>query len=118
MYIDKTYGLYIMTSFDGPFIFGYVGTPINVVIPTSIYDLTIKCIGGCYGFGCFALPFHNCQTLESIRIPKNVDLFVPLPSHPFMNCDNLKYVYYPKVTNVYMPRFDLILPDVEIIYYD
>ena len=117
MSIDGSYGLQIMSNPFEVFIYGYVGTPVNVILPTSFKGNPIKNIGGGYGYGSQALPFKNCKTLESIRIPKNMDIYVCGEAHPFIGCSNLKYIYFPKVTHS-TPNFKEILPDVEIIYYD
>ena len=115
---DGSYGLQIMSNSFDAFIYGYVGTPINVIIPTNIDGKFIKSIGGGYGYGSQAMPFTNCETLESIIIPKDVDIFVRIPNHPFIGCSNLKYLYFPKNTNIATPNFQLIAPNAEIIYYD
>ena len=117
MSIDGSYGLQIMSNTLEVFIYGYVGTPVNVIVPSSFQGRPITSIGGGYGYGIPVMPFENCETLESIRIPKNMDIYVCGDAHPFIGCSNLKYIYFPKITHS-TPNFKGILPDVEIIYYD
>ena len=111
MSVDRTYGLQIMTSYSGTFIFGYAGTPVNVIIPTSIYDISIESIGGAYGFGSVALPFKNCQTIETIFIPEPIGSY-----NEAFRGSSLKKAYF-KQGDPSADYFSKHNPDVEIFYY-
>jgi hypothetical protein len=109
--IDKTYGLQILKHNLGLFIYGYIGTPVNVVIPTSINGTPITTIGGEYGLGCVALPFKNCQTIESILIPEPIGSY-----NDAFRGSSLKKAYFKEGDNS-AEFFSSHNPDVEILYY-
>ena len=88
---DKSYALEIINTNFGatsPFISSYLGTPVNVIIPTSIMGTPITAIGGDYGYGSHVNPFINCKTLESIIIPYGI---TSLPI-TFKGCTKLREI--------------------------
>ena len=118
MSVDGNYGLQIMTSYDGTFISGYVGTPVNVVIPSNVNETPIPAIGGNFGFGSLATPFASCKTLNTLILSKGVTLIresalkdctnlkhvtsfnsaLSITQYAFWNCTSLKEFFYPQDT--------------------
>jgi hypothetical protein len=111
MSIDGTYGLYITTDYRGTFIYGYKGTPINVIVPPCFKGENIISIGGGYGYGGVALPFYGCQTIESIKFPYNCSFFY----ESFKN-SSLKKIYVNKNYRS-TELLKSLYPDVEILFY-
>lgn len=89
---DRSYALEICTSNYGTssictYISSYLGSPINIVIPSSINEVPITAIGGYYGFGGVKTPFANCTTLENLILPEGL---IAIREDSFRECTNLK----------------------------
>ena len=97
MSVDGSYGLYIMTTEEGPFIYGYKGTPIHVVIPSSLRGRAITSVGGGYGYGSFAPGFYECQTLKSLIIPEGIKT---VDGGALASCPSLKTISLPNTLRV------------------
>jgi hypothetical protein len=106
-----------MSNPNRTFISGYFGTPVDIILPSNINGIPITYIGQQYGMGFTALPFKNCETLESIYIRKNMKIFArSSTSHSFIGCSNLKYVYLEEGAGCFTHSLDEVFPYAEIIY--
>ena len=115
--VDGSYSLQIMSNPYSTFISGYSGTPVNIILPSKINGTSIIYIGKQYGMGFTALPFKNCETLESIYIQKNMKIHArSLSAHPFIGCSNLKYVYLEEGAGCFTQHNNEIFPHAEIFY--
>ena len=115
--VDGSYSLQIMSNPYSTFISGYSGMPVNIILPSKVNGTSITYIGKQYGMGFTALPFKNCETLESIYIQKNMKIHArSLSAHPFIGCSNLKYVYLEEGAGCFTHHNNEIFPHAEIFY--
>ncbi len=138
--VDGTYGLEIVrtsgavSEFERYSLVGYYGTPVNIVIPSSVYGKEIKEITGGMNAG-VRYCFQNCETLKSVIICEGIQymdnafkyctslervvfansVHSPNPGN-FVNCTSLKELVIPRDMwcNLYELRNQ---SSIETIYY-
>ena len=54
------------------FLYGYQGSPVEVIIPESVHGMPVTAIGGTLSNGKIVVPFQFCTSLTKIILPDSI----------------------------------------------